>query len=132
LLPLFNLPIRVRPKPVSHQLKPCSSNSKLGRPNKTPEHRSGPYSPFKMPKQRWRKMPRHGSGPCKRTDKSGPCKIPEQRSGGSKMHGHRSRPYKMHEHRTSLCKMPRRRRSCQASVGAIRPSRNRGRSPGFL
>jgi hypothetical protein len=49
--------------------------------------------------------------------------VPAQRSGGSKMQGYRSRQYKIHEHRTSLCKMPRHRRSCKASVGAIRPSR---------
>ena len=42
LLPLLKLPIRPRPKSVSHQPKPRSSNSRLGRPSKMPQHRSGP------------------------------------------------------------------------------------------
>jgi hypothetical protein len=87
-----------------------------------------------MSQHRLCKMPRHRSGPCKRTDtsvaykmrgqRSDPSDIPAQRSGGSKMHGHRSRPYKIHEHRTRPGKMPRHRRYRKASVGAIRPSRN--------
>jgi hypothetical protein len=99
-------------------------------PYKRRGHRSGPYSPYKMPKNRLCKMPRHRSGPCKNTDTSGACKmhgqrsgpsdIPEQRSGGSKMHGFRSGPYKMHQHRSSPYKMPRHRLSCKASVCAIR------------
>ena len=38
-------------------------------------------------------------------------------------HVQNARPELRHEHRTSPCKMPRHRRSCKASVGAIRPSR---------
>ena len=141
LLPPLNRPVRVRRKIVSHRLKPCLGNSKLGRPRKRRRHGSGPYSPFKMPRHRLRKMPRHRLqkmpeqlfGPCKSTDTSGaskvrelsygPCKILEKGSGGSKMHGYRSRPHKTPEHRTSLCKMPSHRHSCKPSVGAIRPGR---------
>src|ERR1035438_9043895 len=83
-----------------------------------------------MSPQRLRKLfePRISAwtSPCQSTDisgrrgqRSGPCKIPEPRLGGSKMHGYRSGPRKMHEHRTGPAKMPRHRRSCKASVGAI-------------
>jgi hypothetical protein len=92
-------------------------------------HRSDPH---KMPQHRLCKMPRNGSDPCKCTDtsvtcrmcgrRSGRCKVPEKRSGGSKMHEYRSRPSKTPEHRVK-CKIPRHRRSCKASVYAIRPRR---------
>src|SRR6516165_5290165 len=116
-LPPLNLLIRIRRKIVSHHLKPGSD----------------PNSPFKMLRDRLRKMPRHqlpqmpehGFGLCKKTDTSGPsitrgqrygpCKILEKRSGTSKLHGQRSRPHKTREHKTSLCKS-----SCKSSVGAIR------------
>jgi hypothetical protein len=132
LLPLLNPPVRVRRKTVSHHLlRPCSSNSKLGRPRKMHGRGSGPHSPYKMPRSRLCKMPKHLTSPCKSTEGSGPykirgrrsdmCRSLEQRSSGSKMHGYRSGPYKMlkhkmHEHRPSPCRMPRHRRSCKAST----------------
>ena len=74
-------------------------------------HRSGPYSPHKMPQ--------HLSGLRKSTDASGPnkmrgqrsgmCRSPEQKSGGSKMH--RSVPRKMHD------KMHERRTSPKSPMG---------------
>ena len=112
--------------------------------------RSDPYSPYKMPSRSPYKMPDRRSGLCKSTGNPGACKMREQkceprkqkcglrkmsekRSGGStmrgyrsgtpyKMHGHRSGPpYKMLEHKNSP--YLRHRRSCKASVGAIRPGR---------
>ena len=113
----------------------CSSNSKCGRQRKINGHRSVPHNPLKMPQHRSRKMPDDRSGPCKCTDtsvtcrmrgqRSSRCKIPEKRSGGSRMHDYRSRPHKTPEHRISLYKMLRHRRSCKASVCAIRSSGKR-------
>jgi hypothetical protein len=50
-------------------------------PRKIHGHRTGPYSPYKIPKHRSCKSSDR-SGLCKMRDvqKSGPCKIPEQRS----------------------------------------------------
>jgi hypothetical protein len=133
LLLLLNPPIRVRPKRVNRQPMTCSSNTKRGQQSKINGHRSDPCNRLKMPHHRLCKMPDDRSGPCQCTDRSvtcrmreqrsGRCKIPEKRSGGSKMHEYRSRPNTTPEHRVSLCKTPRRRRSCKASVCAIRPSR---------
>ena len=72
---------------VSHHLKPCLGNSKLGQRRKMRRHRSGPYSTFKMPRLRLRKMPRHRlrkmpehrCGPCKSADTSGPSIMRGQR-----------------------------------------------------
>src|SRR6202790_2738820 len=104
LLPLLKLPIRVRPP------KPCSRNSRLGRLEKMHGHRSGPYSPYKMPKHRASKVPEHRSSPCKSTDTPGmrvQRKMPEQSS--RKMPEHTSVASKMHEPRTGPCKVPRHR-----------------------
>src|SRR6202171_1158727 len=104
LLPLLKLPIRVRPP------KPGSRNSRLGRPRKMHGHRSGRYSPYKMPKHRSSKVPEHRSSPCKSTDTPGmrvQRKMPEQSS--RKMPEHTSVASKMHEPRTGPCKVPRRR-----------------------
>ena len=67
LLRLLNLPIRAKPSRVkprpSHSLKPCSSNSRLGRRRKRHGHRSSPHNPCKLPLYRSCKMPQRRSGP---------------------------------------------------------------------
>ena len=73
--------IRARPRSASHSLKPCSSNSRPGRPRKRHGHRSSPHNPCKLPAYRLCRMPQHRSSPPKSTDGSGPCKMREQRSG---------------------------------------------------
>ena len=47
----------------SQSLKPCSSNSRLGRPRKRHGHRPSPHNPCKLPLYRWCKMPQRRSGP---------------------------------------------------------------------
>ena len=58
-LPLLNLPLRIRPKSISQEPRPCSINSKPGRLRKMRKHRSGRSSRYKVPKHLACKKPRH-------------------------------------------------------------------------
>lgn len=58
-LPLFNLPLRIRPKSISQEPKPRSINSGPGRLGKTCKHRSGRPSRHRVPKHRACKKPGH-------------------------------------------------------------------------
>ena len=42
-------PVRAKPRPASHLLKNCSSNSRPGRRRKRHGHRPGPHNPCKLP-----------------------------------------------------------------------------------
>ena len=89
-LPLLNLPLRIRPKSISREPKPCSINSRPGRSRKMLKHRPG----YKVPKHRACREPGHC--PYRSLDRSKP----------SKLLGHTIRRRKML------------RRSCEASAGA--------------
>ena len=101
-LRLLNLPSRAKPRSVSRLLKPCSSNSRLGRRRKRHGHGSSLHNPRKLLPYGWCKRPQRRSGPRKSPDGPGPYKMHEQRSGPreiieqgsgkSKMQGYQSRP----------------------------------------